>query len=142
MTVIFTIPGPPKGKARPRIVRRYGKSLAYTPYATQAYEELVRVRYLQEAGGAAMLKGPLEIVITAKFPIPKSASRAQREKMLGWKAFPTKKPDWDNIGKIVCDALNGLAYHDDARVVSAHVRKEYTDGPGEVEVYIAEMEAQ
>ena len=27
---------------------------------------------------------------------------------------PTKKPDWDNIGKIVSDALNKFAYKDDS----------------------------
>lgn len=29
------------------------------------------------------------------------------------KHMATKKPDWDNIGKIVCDSLNNIAYHDD-----------------------------
>jgi Holliday junction resolvase RusA-like endonuclease len=35
------------------------------------------------------------------------------------------KPDWDNVGKIVCDALNGVAWHDDAQIVDAHVEKRY-----------------
>ena len=28
---------------------------------------------------------------------------------------PTKKPDCGNIIKIICDALNGIAYRDDPR---------------------------
>lgn len=42
---------------------------------------------------------------------------------------PTRKPDFDNIGKIICDALNGIAYRDDAQIVDALVRKFYSDTP-------------
>ncbi len=51
---------------------------------------------------------------------------------------PTKRPDWDNIGKIVSDALNELAYHDDSYIVDARVRKWYSDTP-RVEVEITEL---
>lgn len=40
---------------------------------------------------------------------------------------PTKKPDMDNVVKIVLDALNGFAWHDDAQVVDLSVMKVYTD---------------
>ena len=40
-----------------------------------------------------------------------------------------KKADWDNIGKIVCDSLNGIAYHDDVQIVDAQVRKFYGETP-------------
>ncbi len=139
MRVIFTIPGPPKGKARPRIVRNHGKVHSYTPNATVAYEELVRIRYLQAEGGTIKLQGPIEIIITAGFPIPKSASIRKREQMLRGEILPTKKPDCDNIEKIVCDALNGIAYRDDAQITEAHVRKVYVDGPGETTVTLTEI---
>ena len=42
---------------------------------------------------------------------------------------PTRKPDFDNIGKVICDALNGIAYRDDAQIVDALVRKFYSDTP-------------
>ena len=42
---------------------------------------------------------------------------------------PTKKPDWDNIGKIVSDALNKFAFLDDAQIVDARVVKEYSKTP-------------
>jgi Holliday junction resolvase RusA-like endonuclease len=35
----------------------------------------------------------------------------------------TKKPDADNIGKLVLDALNGVAYKDDSQVFSIEVEK-------------------
>lgn len=35
-----------------------------------------------------------------------------------------KTPDYDNIAKEHSDALNGVAYHDDAQVTEAHIYKE------------------
>lgn len=49
--------------------------------------------------------------------------------MLDRKIRPTKKPDWDNIGKIICDSLNGVAYRDDAQIVDSMVRKFYSETP-------------
>lgn len=43
--------------------------------------------------------------------------------------YEAVKPDWDNIGKIVCDSLNLVAYHDDSAVVDAQVRKFYSETP-------------
>ncbi len=40
---------------------------------------------------------------------------------------PAKKPDCDNIMKIICDALNGFAYKDDAQIVLAQIGKEYAE---------------
>jgi Holliday junction resolvase RusA-like endonuclease len=48
---------------------------------------------------------------------------------------PAKKPDWDNIGKMLCDVFNGVFWHDDAQIVGAMVRKQYSDKPRwEVEI--------
>ena len=48
---------------------------------------------------------------------------------------PTKKPDADNIVKIICDALNGVAYKDDTQVVELDFKKVY----GEFEKVIVEI---
>lgn len=40
-----------------------------------------------------------------------------------------RKSDWDNIGKLVCDALNGVAYDDDKCVCDARVVKLYGEVP-------------
>lgn len=39
-------------------------------------------------------------------------------------------PDWDNLGKLVSDALNKVAYKDDAQIVSGTVRKHDTRETG------------
>lgn len=51
---------------------------------------------------------------------------------------PVVKRDCDNIAKIVLDALNHIAYHDDAQVVELVVCKWYGEQP-RVDVLIKEL---
>lgn len=132
----FTVPGQPFGKQRPRVVNRGNFSTAYTPKETVQYENLVKLYYQQTAQGFMFPKGEmLEVRIIAYYSIPKSTSKKKRQEMLDNKIRPIKKPDFDNIGKIICDSLNLIAYHDDAAIVDAQVRKFYSDEP-RVEVII------
>lgn len=39
------------------------------------------------------------------------------------------KPDWDNIGKGISDALNGIAWKDDSQVYWSNVKKVYGAEP-------------
>lgn len=126
----FSIPGQPFGKQRPRVVSRGTFSKAYTPKETVSYENLVKLMYSQAAKGKMFPDGAmLDIRIIAYYDIPKSTSKKKRKEMLEHKIRPAKKPDWDNIGKIVCDSLNLVAYHDDSAVVDAQVRKFYSENP-------------
>ena len=132
----FTIPGAPQGKARPKIVRRGNFTQAFTPEKTVNYEALVKLSYQQAAGGLFLGAGvPVRVRIDAYYDTPKSGSKKKLRDMLMGLIFPTKKPDWDNIGKIVCDALNGVAYEDDTQIVDVHLIKQYDNAP-RVEVTI------
>ncbi len=123
----FSIPGEPVGKARPRVVRtKSGHSMTYTPDKTVAYEELVRQRFMSSAGlERAQFDGICSVAIVAYFSIPKSKSKKAQADMVSGILLPTKKPDVDNILKIICDALNGFAWKDDSRVCRAAVQKRY-----------------
>ena len=55
--------------------------------------------------------------ILAYFEPPKSISKKKRAEMLEGKIWPAKKPDSDNIAKVVLDALTGIAYHDDTQII-------------------------
>lgn len=126
----FTIPGKPFGKQRPRVVNRGKFSTAYTPKYTVQYENLVKLYYEQAAHGEMFPEDAmLDVRIFAFYEIPKSTSKKRRADMLANKIRPTKKPDFDNIGKIICDSLNLVAYHDDSSVVDAQVRKFYSEQP-------------
>jgi hypothetical protein len=48
-----------------------------------------------------------------------------------------KKPDSDNVVKVVADSLNGIAYRDDVQLVDVSMRKFYAERP-RVEVGIRE----
>ena len=135
-SVSFDIPGPPQGKARPRVVRaRNGMSMTYTPDKTVAYEELVRLRYKAAAQGFRFADdAQLAMQITAFYPVPKSKSKRIKANMLAGAMRPTKKPDCDNVIKIICDALNELAYKDDAQIVVTQMSKYYGEEIGRAHV--------
>lgn len=59
--------------------------------------------------------------------------------MLNHAEYPLKKPDVDNVAKIILDALNGIAYRDDKQVVTLIVKKSYAGESG-VGVTISEVE--
>jgi len=129
MTVKFTIPGEPVGKGRPRVTKKG----TFTPEKTVNYENLVKITY-----PGKMLEGELEIVVKAFYSIPKSASKKKTEQMLNGQIRPTKKPDCDNVLKIITDALNKIAYNDDNQIVRAVVEKYYSPYP-RVEVELREV---
>lgn len=138
MTFQFSIPGEPQGKGRPRVVRNNGFTRTYTPEKTAVYENLIKVEF-QRQNGRMLKDGPVKVWINADFRIPKSVSKRKREAMVAGHIRPTRKPDADNIAKVVCDALNGLAWHDDSQVVMLHVEKRFAEEP---EVYVTITEVQ
>lgn len=125
MEVSFTVEGKPQGKGRPRFARQGRFVRAYTPKNTASYEELIRWAFRTHQNGFYADKGTeIYIYITAYYNVPKTATRRFKQDILAG-AKPTTKPDADNIAKVVCDALNGLAYYDDNQIVHMEISKEY-----------------
>jgi Holliday junction resolvase RusA-like endonuclease len=127
MTLEFTVPGQPQGKQRPRFDSRNNRT--YTPQKTVDYEKLVQHGYLCYCRGKK-LTGAVAVDITANFKIPKSWSKTKHLDALNGNILPTVKPDYDNISKSITDALNGIAYIDDAYVTDSTFRKRYSETPG------------
>ena len=121
----IVIDGQPQGKARARTTR-YG---TYTPQKTVDYENLVKYTYIQETSLKWQNKEPLEMEIIARYEVPKATNKTNRAKMLQGLLYPTKKPDADNVAKIICDALNNVAYSDDAQIIKLTITKEYSEIP-------------
>lgn len=127
MTCIrFSVPGAPVAKARPRFTQN---GHAYTPDKTRSYEAIVKLCAMKAMKGKKLLTGAISLSVTAFFPIPKYFTKAIREKALSGELWHQKKPDWDNVGKIVSDALNGVVFSDDAKVSRAIVEKRYSEFP-------------
>lgn len=119
----FTIPGKPGTKQRPRM----GQGYTYTPKETIYYENLVKVSYQDQVH--TFLEGPIAAEIKCFYEPPKSASNKKRQQMLSGEIKYTKKNDLDNSAKTILDALNNVAYHDDAQIYDMHVTKAYAEVP-------------
>lgn len=143
MNISFTIMGEPTGKGRPKFSRQGNFVKAYTPEKTEKYEHWVKLSYIEKYGNKKSFAddAPLYVYIDAYYNIPKSVSKKKAAMMMRGDILPTKKPDCDNIIKIILDALNGLAYKDDQQVAKVSVAKRYvysTDSDARVEVYISD----
>ena len=127
----FEVPGKITGKGRPRVNTQ--TALAYTPTKTKEYEELVKQYFIIKYRGINPLEGRIAITIKAYFTIPKNTKKSQIEEMLKSNISPTKKPDIDNIAKIILDSLNKLAFKDDNQITKLNIEKIYSE---EERVYV------
>ena len=133
----FTVLGEPKGKGRPRFNTRTGHAI--TPKDTVNYESLVRLEYAQQTDGFRFQDDAmLDMRILAYYSIPHSKSKKVKAAMLNNEIRPTKKPDMDNVVKIIADSLNQVAYRDDTQIVDCQCRKFYSEQP-RVEVIIKQI---
>lgn len=127
MKIEFEILGNPFGKERPRFTRR-GKP--YTSDKTSNYEQVVALAYKSKYGRTKFPPdSALGIDIKAYMPIPKRTPKYKLPDLVSGKLRPTVRPDWDNIAKLICDALNGVVYDDDRKICEARVQKFYGETP-------------
>ena len=141
MLVKFDVLGEPMGKQRPRVRKIGNFAQTYTPKETITYESKVVYAY-KNATDHYFGQSEIEAQITAYYQLSKAhygkkgINKKGVEKLTGL-VNPTKKPDCDNIAKIILDALNGIAYYDDSQVTKLVVYKRYAEQP-KVEVVIKE----
>jgi Holliday junction resolvase RusA-like endonuclease len=126
MSIVIELAGEPRGKGRPRFVRKSG--IAFTPSATRKHEAALRCAAQQEMNGRSPLEGALTVAVTATFGIPLSWSKRKRAAALAGTIHHLKAPDADNLLK-VCDALNGVTWVDDKQIIRAIVIKRYGTRP-------------
>lgn len=133
----FIVDGKPQGKQRPRF-SRISKTV-YTPTKTAKYEKQIAKAYTESGGKCIPADCYVSVNVSAFFPVPKSYSKKKREDCLERILRPDKKPDIDNILKVVLDALNEVAYEDDKQVVELIGRKYYTESDGYLWVSVREV---
>lgn len=140
MKKYFVLWGEPTGKGRPRFMRAGCGVRTYTPEKTANYETLIKLQYMHECERYMFPdKAMIKMAIKAYYQIPKSASKKSKKKMEDGITRPTKKPDCDNVMKIVADSLNGIAYRDDSQIVECVINKYYSEAP-RIEVEIENIE--
>lgn len=130
--ISFHVPGKPQGKARARTFYNPNmkRHMSVTPDNTVLYENLIKQMYIDARGLYFERDIPLKLCIVARFGIPNSKSKKIKQQMLDGYILPIKKPDMDNIVKVVADALNGVAYHDDTQIVYVEAKKVYSSIEG------------
>lgn len=116
--ISFTVPGQPVPKARARVTKG---GHAFTPAKTKAYSDLVGVLCRVASSHTGPLDGP--VALSVNFTL-KAPAKMPRDRSL-----PTTKLDIDNLIKAIMDGMNGIAWHDDAQVVSISATKAYGE-PG------------
>lgn len=121
----FEVVGQIKGKARPRVNTYTGN--AYTPTSTKDYENLIKQYFKIKYPRYEPLEGRVSVKIMAYFDVPKTTNKKDRSLIEEGKLSPTKKPDIDNIVKIILDALNKMAFKDDNQITKLEVEKIYAE---------------
>jgi Holliday junction resolvase RusA-like endonuclease len=129
--VAFSVPGEPKGKGRPRAVPRIvwkddepeAVVSLITPPDTKEAEARVRDAFRRAHPKHKPFTGPVLLRFTAVFETPKSFNRALREAAARGKLYAMKKPDKDNIEKLIVDALNRIAFIDDQQVMGGGIKR-------------------
>ncbi len=121
----FVIPGPPLSWARAG--RRGART--FTPRPQRAQMEAAKWAALSAMGVHRKLwwERACEVEVVAYFKPAKSWPKWQQAAAIEGTYPHTKKPDADNIVKLIKDALSGVVYRDDSLVVDQIGRKRFAD---------------
>ena len=125
MAITFSVSGDPVPQPRPRITVRGKHGHAYVPkdHPIHAYRQAVALA--ARAAGVREATGPVSVIVDAVFARPKSHLNKSGVKPTA-PALP--RPDVDNLGKAVLDALQEVM-GDDTNVGRLLVEKTWgTEG--------------
>lgn len=107
-------------RAIPLERHRHGVGGSYLPARSRKFRQAVQAYMRQAMGCTAPFSGPLRAEFGFEFARPKTGPNAKA-------VFHAAKPDFDNLVKAICDAGNGILWHDDCQISSADVDKRWAD---------------
>lgn len=122
--VTFTVNGQPVPQPRPKVstVGGFGRAYVPTRHPIHAYRQAVALT--AKASGVTPADGAVVVQIDCVFARPPSHLNKAGVPRSSAPPFPPKC-DWDNLGKGVCDALVGIAFHDDEQIIDGRCTKRY-----------------
>lgn len=114
----FWVPGIPKPQGSKRGINQGGKVrlIESAGEALKDWRANVAHETAQAMSGRVLLAGALSVMLTFYLPRPKSA---------GTGSLPSKRPDVDKLARGCLDAMTGIAFADDAQIVTLTARKLY-----------------
>ena len=108
--VSIVIPGEPVSQGRPRFSTHGGFARAYDPKKSREGKQ--SVKYFADAAmldaGIGVLIGPIGMQVQFGIKLPKSLERKRKPVHRKWRI---KKPDLDNMIKLVKDTIDSKKYH-------------------------------
>lgn len=127
-TTIFVCPTP-KGRARSRVVGKH--VMTYTPSKTRKAEDMIAAMIRSQIMQSGRFEAGVALRLSATFYIDKPKSTSKKVLM------PVKRPDLDNYGKLLSDALNKFVWPDDSQIVTLNLRKRF-GSPPRIDIRISE----
>ena len=122
----IVLPEEPQAKGRSRVALVNGKFHSYTPERTKNAQDAIVARLKRYQDDCFPAGTPVKLTVT--FYRTKSKYLPIRE------TLPFRKPDLDNLLKLLSDAMNGLLVVDDSQITTISAKKRWTD---RAEGYIA-----
>jgi Holliday junction resolvase RusA-like endonuclease len=123
MAITFSVPGDPVPQPRPRVSTRGGFARAYVPAKHPVHAYRTSIAAAAHDAGLINTGEPISVIIDAVFQRPKSHMTKKGVKPT---APRLPRPDVDNLGKAVLDALQDVI-GDDTHVARLVVEKSWGD---------------
>lgn len=143
----FFVEGEPKGQPRPRVTVIAGRPRLYDGGSAEEWASAVRSateREYRRQSVTALSTYAIELELDFAMPRPAThmGTGKNRGKLKPWAPhWHTKKPDIDNVVKLIMDQLHDLIYDDDKCVSHVRAKKFYTqegEKPGcMIRIYLA-----
>lgn len=131
--VNFAVYGAPEPKHRHRSFKTKGGTIQqYADPRNAPVEDKLRRAFVERVGADwKPHEGPVKLAVSAGFPVPKSRPKWMHRLVEDEKGMAphTVRPDLDNIVKMVCDALSGIAWRNDTQVYEIRASKWYHPVP-------------
>lgn len=133
--MLIIIPIEPVEQQRPRATNRGGHVQIYDPPKVKKFKKEV-AEFINQQPLPRFENVELSVQIKFFRKIQKSLTKKERKYRLSHVHRPVVKPDLDNYTKSILDALNGLLWDDDAKIVHLELDKYYSEQPRiEIEVH-------
>ena len=135
MEITFTILGDPKAQQRHRTYTR-GRGGKLLPFALQVdpskTDKADVLAQIVQHRPESPWSGPVQLVVEWVFARPKSHFRTGKhagELRPDAPIFCDKRPDIDNLEKMLLDAMNGVFFLDDGQIAGVVATKTYSELP-------------
>ena len=135
-TIVFRVNLEPVAQPRQRHSFVNGIAHNYIPknHPVTAYKKAVQLQAMACRPDNKLIDYPISLNLDFVFPRPQKMIWKTKEMV----SIPmASKPDFDNLAKSVCDALNGILWKDDSLICRAVINKRIASGSEVSHVYVS-----